>query len=190
MDRPMFSRPLYIVGGYDENGNFTHWATRYDIGITDDLDIAEKILTTAVATSNGWIKDVQIWKLDPLKLELVNRDNGIKDYERLRKGCGFDSFHWLSEDLKQQLFVWVDWFYHRNKKTITIAFKYDRLWGADTVNKYGKDFDDALYNQAQYVMVPKIKEVLKKHNITSIKVEIKNNQTNRKLIRGFITKED
>jgi hypothetical protein len=49
------------------------------------LDIAERILTTAVATSNGWIKDVQIWKLDPLKLELVNRDNGIKEYERLKK---------------------------------------------------------------------------------------------------------
>jgi hypothetical protein len=96
----------------------------------------------------------------------------------------------LSEDLKQQLYVWVDWFYHRSKKTVTIAFKYDRLWGADTVNKYGKDFDDALYNQAQYVMVPKIKEALKKHNITNIKVEIKNNQTNRKVIRGFITKED
>ena len=186
----MFSKPLYIVGGYDEDGNFNCWMTRYDTGVTDDLDIAEKILTNAVATSNGWIKDVQIWKLDPLKLELVNRDNGIKEYERLKKDCGFDNFNWLSEDLERQIFVWIDWFYHRSKKTVTIAFKYDRLWGADTVNKYGKDFDDALLNRAQYVMVPKIKEVLKKYNIKDLRVEIKNNQTNRKLIRGFITKED
>lgn len=183
------SNVLYIVGGYDYNGNFKAWATRTEIGLTDNYDEAERILTCAVANNNGWISDVQIWKLDPSKLELINENNGIKDYERLKKKVRTDHLDFISEDLEKTAYVWVSWFYHRSKKLITISYNYDMYWDRNDRDKYLKELTTGLENNTRYVLVPAIKKAMKELNI-DLRVEFKDRYTGRKVIRGFITKED
>ena len=183
------SNGLYIVGGYDYNGNFRVWATRTDIGMTDNYDEAERILTCAVANNNGWISDVQIWKLDPSKLELISENSGIKDYERLKKNVKTNHLDFISEDLEKTADVWVDWFYHRSKKLITISYNYDMYWDRNDRDKYLKELTTGLENNTRYVLVPAIKKAMKELNI-DLRVEFKDRYTGRKVIRGFITKED
>lgn len=183
------SNELYVVGGYDYNGNFKVWASRTEFGMTDNYDEAERILTYAVSNNNGWIKDVQIWKLNPSKLELMNENNGIKDYERLKRYVRTDHLDFISEDLERTTYVWMSWFYHRSKKLITISYNYDMYWNKIDRDKYLKELTTGLENNTRYVLVPAIKKALKELNI-DLRVEFKDKYTGKKVIKGFITKED
>jgi len=183
------SNGLYIIGGYDYNGNFRAWTTRNEIGLTDNYDEAERILTNAVSNNNGWIKDVQIWKLDPSKLELISETNGIKDYERLKKNVNTEHLDFISEDLEKTAYVWLSWGYHKSKKLITITYNYDMYWDRNERDKYLKELTTGLENNTRYVLVPAIKKAMKELNI-DLRVEFKDRYTGRKIIRGFITKED
>lgn len=183
------SNVLYVVGGYDYNGNFRVWNSSNEIGMTDNYDNAERILTCAVTNNNGWISDVQIWKLDPSKLELMSENNGIKDYERLKKKVKTDHLDFISEDLEKTTAVWFSWFYHRSKKLITISYNYDMYWDRSVRDKYLKELATGLENNTRYVLVPAIKKALKELN-TDLRVEFKDKYTGRKVIKGFITKEN
>ena len=187
----MESKKVYIVGGYNESGDFCIW--NYS-SVCNRIEDAEKVLQQAITNSNGWVKNYKIFYVEPEHLKPINTNSCLDEYALLMDILPTPSMEWFNEDLSFETYIYTKWKYNKAKKAVTLEYHYDIPWYKLRDLNEGKrseTLDRLMYdieNHVKYIKVPQVKKILKERNM-NIKVEFKNHYNGKKIYKGFITKE-